>query len=897
VIGTSLNQYRITASIGVGGMGEVFRARDTRLHRDVAIKVLPKDFVSDADRLRRFEQEAKTLASLNHPNILTIHDAGVHEGAPYLVSELLEGKTLREVLSSTATAAIPVRKATDYALQIAYGLAAAHGKGVIHRDLKPENIFITKDGRVKILDFGLAKLKAPVAADVRRLHSKSGEKLEPPHVGCYEGGTIRIDADAIINTTEPGMVLGTPAYMSPEQVRGEPADHRADVFAFGAVLYEMLSGTRAFRRDTPVASMNAVLSEEPPELSTTNPNVPPMLARIVERCLEKQMERRFQTASDLGFAVETLSGSSASPGTLRSQPERKRHRFTKAVFSGALLFVALAILIFARSKRRPAEAHAPVWRGERLDGPVVAFTPRPSPDGKEVAFCAMVDGLSQAAVMIVESGDSKILTTNRSRGLVSSVVWSLDGTQLYYDRVSGAPRSLYRISKLGGEERLVLERAADPRVLADGSILLTRINTRGENQLCLFSPETERIRELNGLPDGGPISALELLASRTEAVFWGQTTNDPAGASRLWRIDLTSGRTTQFLTNVTGTSLSKTLFPFASTPDGHRFLFTEKVESMWRLSAVDLPFPGKVSPVLSVMGPPTALAIDSAGNLYVDQAERPNEIVRRKPDGLVERFLLPPADGARPVLPLPKNRFLVPTSKNGVGRLMVMEPGKEMSRFIESKLDAGAPFARLGSEEIVFTVRDGSRHTLATATLEGRNLKRVEGVSWPDETGLAVAGSPDGKAIYFARGGLVYSVPATGGSPTNICAGHAVAVDPHGRFLVVLKQGADGNSLIRRSITDGAEQRVEFSEKYPLAGGARNFGPSAVGPDGRILVMSAPLDSWFWPTAIIDPGTGEMSLATDLQADMYGAGWDDEGRIVTSALFYRSSLWRIRPEK
>jgi serine/threonine protein kinase len=195
-------------------MGEVFRARDTRLNRDVAVKVLPKDFASDADRLRRFEQEAKTLAALNHPNILTIHDAGVHEGAPYLVSELLEGRTLRAEMSGGA---LSVRKATEYALQIANGLAAAHGKGVIHRDLKPENIFVTKDGRVKILDFGLAKLRMP--------------SPRPPPVGRERednpAATVRIDADGIINTTEPGLVLGTPAYMSPEQVRGEPADHRA----------------------------------------------------------------------------------------------------------------------------------------------------------------------------------------------------------------------------------------------------------------------------------------------------------------------------------------------------------------------------------------------------------------------------------------------------------------------------------------------------------------------------------------------------------------------------------------------------------------------------------------------------------------------------------------------
>src|SRR5881296_2967523 len=222
MIGTSLNQYRITSSIGAGGMGEVFCARDTRLNRDVAVKVLPKDFVSDADRLRRFEQEAITLAALNHPNILTIHDAGVHEGSPYLVSELLEGKTLREVLGNTATTALPLRKATEYALHIVHGLAAAHDKGIVHRDLKPENIFVTGGGRVKILDFGLAKLIQP------DLWATGASLLPttPPQ-------------------TTPGVVLGTTGYMSPEQVRGREADARADIFAFGAILYEMLGGRRA----------------------------------------------------------------------------------------------------------------------------------------------------------------------------------------------------------------------------------------------------------------------------------------------------------------------------------------------------------------------------------------------------------------------------------------------------------------------------------------------------------------------------------------------------------------------------------------------------------------------------------------------------------------------------
>src|SRR6266702_2107416 len=338
MMGSSLNQYRIIATIGAGGMGEVFRARDTRLNRDVAVKVLPKDFVADANRLRRFEQEAKTLATLNHPNILTIYDAGLHEGAPYLVSELLEGKTLRD---ETNGGALPVRKAVEYALQIANGLAAAHGKGIIHRDLKPENIFVTNDGRVKVLDFGLAKLCNPSPA-LRPRRPLGGER--DGMRGESDVPTIRIDAAAIINTTEPGMVLGTPAYMSPEQVRGEPADHRADIFAFGCVLYEMLSGTRAFRRNTPVESMNAVLNDALPELSTMHPNIPLALARIVDRCLEKQPDNRFQTAKDLAFAIEAArdKGQPAPGGSQRDTSTDSRQR--RLVFGiAALLLLAVGV--------------------------------------------------------------------------------------------------------------------------------------------------------------------------------------------------------------------------------------------------------------------------------------------------------------------------------------------------------------------------------------------------------------------------------------------------------------------------------------------------------------------------------------------------------------------------
>ncbi|HWZ84480.1 MAG TPA: protein kinase [Terriglobales bacterium] len=282
--GTKLGPYEIVSLIGAGGMGEVYRARDSRLKRDVAIKVLPQSLSLDADRLRRFEQEALATAALNHPNILAVFDTGTGEGRPYVVSELLEGETLRDRLRSGA---IPVRKALDFAMQMARGLAAAHEKGIVHRDLKPENLFVIKDGRLKILDFGLAKL------------TQTDSPSSPAMATVTHG-------------TEAGVVMGTAGYMSPEQVRGQALDPRSDIFSFGAILYEMISGKRAFHGETPADTMSAILKEEPAELAETNRNVSPALERIVHHCLEKNPEARFHSASDIAFDLEHLSGVSST---------------------------------------------------------------------------------------------------------------------------------------------------------------------------------------------------------------------------------------------------------------------------------------------------------------------------------------------------------------------------------------------------------------------------------------------------------------------------------------------------------------------------------------------------------------------------------------------------------
>jgi eukaryotic-like serine/threonine-protein kinase len=282
--GTKLGPYEILSPLGAGGMGEVYRAKDARLGRDVALKILPESFAREADRLRRFEQEARAVAALNHPNILAIHDIGQHEGSPFLVSELLEGESLRAAL---ALGALPQRKTIEYGVQIAHGLAAAHEKNIVHRDLKPENIFVTKDGRIKILDFGLAKLAQKAGSGSDEVTLTSGH-------------------------TAAGLVMGTASYMAPEQVRGDAADPRTDIFAFGAVLFEMVSGERAFRRDTAAETMTAVLKDDPPELSDPGRMISPALERIVRRCLEKNPEQRFQSARDLSFALSALSGTEVS---------------------------------------------------------------------------------------------------------------------------------------------------------------------------------------------------------------------------------------------------------------------------------------------------------------------------------------------------------------------------------------------------------------------------------------------------------------------------------------------------------------------------------------------------------------------------------------------------------
>jgi len=376
----TIGQYTIISRIGEGGMGEVYRAHDPRLDRAVAIKILPASFASDAERLKRFEQEARATSALNHPNILTIYDIGSHEGAPYIVAELLEGSELRDVLQNGP---LPQRQAIDYAEQIALGMAAAHDKGILHRDLKPENLFVTTDGRVKILDFGLAKLH-PQRSQTTSSEMETNKQL-----------------------TDPGTVLGTVGYMSPEQVRGHDVDHRSDIFSFGSVLYEMLSGRRAFHRETTAETMTAILREDPQELSDAVVKISTPLEKIVQRCLQKKPDHRFRSAHDLAFALEALSTPSGSrleatavAATATVLPARNTAAW---IIAAVCLLALLASLPFSIAYFRSTGPASPqpivrydITTPEKASLTIIRWPAiTMSRDGSTVAFVATADGVTR----------------------------------------------------------------------------------------------------------------------------------------------------------------------------------------------------------------------------------------------------------------------------------------------------------------------------------------------------------------------------------------------------------------------------------------------------------------------------------------------------------------------
>jgi len=449
--GTLIGPYRVVDLLATGGMGQVFRALDERLGREVAIKILPPTLAADEDRLRRFEQEARAAGMLNHPNIMAIYDVGTHEGSPYVVSELLAGQTLRELLDESP---LTPRKAVDLAIQMSRGLDAAHAKGIVHRDLKPENLMITGDGQLKILDFGLAKLSPSARV---------------------------VFADGKPQTTEAGIVFGTAGYMSPEQVRGKDVDHRSDIFAVGTILYEMVTGNRAFSAATPVETLNAILKDEPPALAEASGVLPPVLERIMRRCLEKRPEERFQSARDLAFALQAVTDLKLPPP---DQVARRRvtSRWLRRLAVGGLL-VAVGVglgLVLAALVPEPLPAYARLtYRRGMISGA------RFAPDGRTVVYSASWDGAPMGVFIKRPESEDSVPVEMPSAVVVSvssggEIAVLLDPRVEHYGVWSG---TLARVPLTGGTPRAISEGIEQAEWSPDGASLAVVRQEGGQSRL------------------------------------------------------------------------------------------------------------------------------------------------------------------------------------------------------------------------------------------------------------------------------------------------------------------------------------------------------------------------------------------------------------------------------
>ena len=477
-VNSRISHYRIISKIGAGGMGEVYRGRDERLDRDVAIKVLPRDLAKDVDRLQRFEQEAKATSALNHPNILTVYDIGEHEGVPFLVSELLDGEELRDRLNEGP---IPIRKTVDYAQQIVSGLSAAHERGVTHRDLKPENLFITKDDRIKILDFGLAKLR---------------ERVKSIH------GSEDATKKAL---TDPGVVMGTVGYMSPEQVRGDVADNRSDIFSFGVILYEMLSGTRAFGGDSVVETMHSILKEDVPELDESSIRVPPALVKLMRRCLEKKPEHRFHSAHDLGFALDALTAPSSSSGSslttaAQTLNEKSPHSNKFGIgylawgVAGILLLstIVFAVLYFQHQLPQAQSLRATLSPPDKFTFNEAFVL---SPDGQKLVFVARAEsGVTSLWVRPLNSIEPRQLTGTEG---ATFPFWAPDSRWIGFFSAN----KLRKIDSTGGPPQSIADSSGD-----------VRGGTWSPDGTIIFSPNVTSPL-LRVAATGGPVSELTKLNS------------------------------------------------------------------------------------------------------------------------------------------------------------------------------------------------------------------------------------------------------------------------------------------------------------------------------------------------------------------------------------------------
>jgi len=914
--GTRLGSFEVLALLGAGGMGEVYRARDERLGREVALKILAADFLNTPEYLRRFIGEARTASSLNHRNIVTIFEVGRAGDRPFLAMELVDGPTLRQLAGKGL---LPLRTVLDILVQVAEGLSAAHEASLVHRDLKPENLMVARDGTVKILDFGLAK---PFGA------AASGELA------------------AGLAKTSTGIVVGTASYMSPEQALGHAVDYRSDQFCLGLILYELLTGKKAFERPSAVQTLTAIIEEEPEPVERLNPRVPEPLAWIVERCLAKDPEERYASTRDLARelmqARERLgrltSGIPRPTGAVAAQGSETIRTTAAVAAAGAAPAPNETIAVSPRtsagtraSVATPSAAATPVtslrsalriaaaalgavavlaagaglgwwlrdrtveptrlWDGELVLGPdTPVLAARLSPDGQTLAFVTPVGGTAQVAVMKPASGDWTLLTRRGDAGSVYRVAWSADGTRLYFDRVSDVPIGVFSIPAVGGEERLVLEGAQTPEALHDDSLLVVKASAAGTFRIHRFEPSTgkatpvgpEILAESLGVP-------LRAAPDAREALFWGRLAGDGAAGRprQLWLLDLASGSVRPA---APGLPVAP---PFSYSADGRTLLATLPVGDVHRI--VTLSRDGSdAKELLTLTTRPSLLAQGPGRSTFVGVSESPTDVLRFPASGGVpERLGTARGAVASPGL-LDDGRLVLPGLVAGRRRLLLRSPSGEARPFVDGSELTSPPVATLpGGRAVFLSGAVGAPPGLVLASVrDGRILRRLAGTqnALPQE----LAAAPDGRTVYYPSRGELWAVDVDGEAPPRkVTSGQGVAVFPSGEELLVQRNGAEGVGLFRVPVT-GA-----YAVSLPLLGELR-LAPApisgrAVAPDGRIVVTVASRDAWRWRPALLDPSTGALQLVpVEFDGDVRSVGWAPDGALVGLGVGLHTELWRFR---
>jgi Tol biopolymer transport system component len=832
-----LGPYAILGPLGAGGMGEVYRARDERLGRDVAVKVLPADASSDPECLRRLETEARAAGQLDHPNILAIHDVGVHRGSPYIVAELLEGETLRARL---AGAFLPARRAIDYAVQIARGLAAAHEKGIVHRDLKPENLFVTRDGRLKILDFGLAK------------RIRSGD---PAAAGT--------SAPTMTAATAPGTLLGTAGYMSPEQVRGGPVDHRSDIFALGTILYEMLAGRRPFGGSSDAETMSAILRDDPPRLTETNPAVPAALERIVRHCVEKSPGERFQAAGDVGFALEAVSDlPTPAPGArvIDLPPARPRLRW---MLAGLGVLAALAAGLIAgrmlAGKSVSLPAGLPVFQQLTFRRGTI-WAARFAPDGQTVVYSASWEG-NPVEIFLKrrEGAESLPLALSGSSLLAISSSGEMAISRHFRPTPAGPPTgTLARVSLSGGAPRDILEDVQQADWAPHGAALAVVRTVGGHGRLEF--PIGTTLYETTGHLSFPRVSP----GGKRIAFFDHPFAADDRGSVAV--VDREGARRTL-------SSGWETLQGLAWSPTGDEVWFTAAKSGM------------KHALYAAALSGGERLVARLPGGMIIQDIFRDGRVLLTLDQWRHGILALPHGENKERELSWLEGSYVSDISPDG-RTLLFSEEGEAMGpnyAVCLRKTDGSAP-VRLDEGEALALSPDGRWVLSRLASLPGHLVLLPTGPGAPrrlkhetiNEYDWA-AWFPDGKQILFSgheggRRARCYAGDLEGGRPRPITP-EGTSTDPFGYAL-----SPDGRLLAMFTHDDRAVLHpVEGGEPRPIQGVEKGDRPIRWSADGRSLFIRRPGE---WPARIfrLDLATGRRKLVREI------APSDPAGVI---------SIWRI----